>query len=362
MDLPPGGVPGAHCFPQPTCPCEVAVGALSMCRIRVATAAIAVLTSVSCAAEPAPPPGAPAPTAATPALPAAADVLTRGAVVIKATPNPDWAVATPGGVWVSGVDPGLKRYDVLTGEPTGEVPIYSVCMAMDHGFESVWAASCSYESPSVLRIDTTTGRTTAEIPMPARLPAESSIGAGEGAVWVLTSGSDRKLVGIDPGSNAITSTFPAPDGATAVRAGLGAIWVTVGGTGNVLRLDPRSGTVAATIAVGQAPHFLAVGADAVWVLNKLDGTVSRIDPRSGTVAATITVSAGPIKGGDIVAAADAVWVRATDVLAVRIDPQTNTVTERLGPPAGSGSLAVADGSLWITAHDTQSVWRVPTAR
>ena len=75
---------------------------------------------------------------------------------------------------------------------------HSVCMAMDHGFESVWAASCSYESPSVLRIDTTTGLTTAEIPMPARLPAESSIGAGEGAVWVLTSGSDRKLVGIDP--------------------------------------------------------------------------------------------------------------------------------------------------------------------
>ena len=150
MDLPPGGVAGADCVPQPTCPCEVAVGALPMCRIRVATAAIAVMTSVSCAAAPAPPPGAPAPTAAAPALPAAADLLTRGAVVIKATPNPDWAVvATPGGVWVSGVGPGLKRYDAVTGEPTGEVPIYSVCMAMDHGFGSVWAASCSYESPSV---------------------------------------------------------------------------------------------------------------------------------------------------------------------------------------------------------------------
>ena len=102
-----------------------------------------------------------------------------GAVTIKATPNPDWAVAAAGSVWVSGVDPGLKRYNAATGEATGEVAIYLVCLAMDAGFDSVWAGSCSYQSPSLVRIDANTGQPIAEIRLPGRLPAESSIGVGE---------------------------------------------------------------------------------------------------------------------------------------------------------------------------------------
>ena len=324
-------------------------------------AALLGLSAVACATDPAAPPPAAAPTTGSEpdALPALRDITAIGASTIKASPNPDWAVAAAGSVWVAGVGPGLQRYDAATGALMGEVAIYSVCSAMDQGFGSVWAMSCDYSSPKLVRIDAATGASTAEIPMPARLPAESSVGAGEGAVWLLTSGSPRQLLAVDPGTNAVARTLPAPEGATAVRAGLGAVWVSIATPGQLVRLDPASGQVVATVSVGPSASFLAVGPDAVWVISPSDATVSRVDPATNTVTSTIKVSSG-ISGGDIAASSDAVWVRGTeDALAVRIDPQTNAVVDRLGPLAGSGGVAITDTSVWLTAHDIQSIWRLP---
>jgi streptogramin lyase len=293
-------------------------------------------------------------------LPAARDIVASGATTIVAKPSPDWAVATPGSVWVAGVGPGLQRYDATSGAMTGQLAIFSVCSAMDQGFGSVWAVSCEFSSPELVRIDAKSGASIAEIPVPARLPAESSIGAGEGAVWMLTSGSPRQLIAVDPSTNTVARTFPAPEGAVAVRAGLGSVWVSVAAPGQLVRLDPATGKVAATVDVGPSASFLALAPDAVWVITGSDGTVARVDPAKNTVTARINVSSGGISGGDIVATADAVWVRVTkDALAVLINPQTNAVVDRLGPSAGSGGIAVADGSVWITAHDRQSIWRLP---
>ena len=83
------------------------------------------------------------------------------------------------------------------------------------------------------------------------------------------------------------------------------------------------------------------------------------DPATNTVTSTIRVSSG-ISGGDVAASSDAVWVRGTkDALAVRIDPQANAVVDRLGPLTGSGGVAITDTSVWIIAHDIQSIWRLP---
>jgi hypothetical protein len=327
----------------------------------VIAAALLGFSVVACAPASPPAAGGPPTTGSEPdPLPAIRDIGASGASTISASPSPDWAVAAEGSVWVSGVGPGLQRYDATTGAVTGEVAIYSVCSAMDHGFGSIWAMSCDYGSPKLVRIDTATGAATAEIPLPARLPAESSVGAGEGAVWLLTSGRPRQLLAVDPVTNTVARTLPAPDGAAAVRAGLGSVWVSVGTPGQLVRLDPASGQVTATVQVGRGASFLAVGPDAVWVVNASDATVSRVDAATNTVSSTIKVSSGGISGGDIAASADAVWVRLTDdALAVRIDPRSNAVVDRLGPPSGSGGVAIADTSVWITAHDRQSIWRLP---
>ena len=83
--------------------------------------------------------------------------------------------------------------------------------------------------------------------------------------------------------------------------------------------------------------------------------MSRIDPASNAVVATIAAEV-PGGGGDIAAGAGRVWVRASRVLLSAIDPATNRVTERFGPPAGSGAVRVAGNLVWVTAHDVQTVW------
>jgi hypothetical protein len=53
------------------------------------------------------------------------------------------------------------------------------------------------------------------------------------------------------------------------------------------------------------------------------------------------------------------WVRSERDLVVRIDPATNKVTARYGPPSGSGSVAADAAAVWVSAHDTSSLWRLP---
>ena len=143
--------------------------------------------------------------------------------------------------------------------------------------------------------------------------------------------------------------------------GFGAVWVTNTGAprttapGSVQRIDPATNQVVATIPVGPVPRFLAAGEGAVWTLNQGDGTVSRINPATNTVAATIAADV-PGGGGDIAAGGGRVWVRAGLVLLQAIDPSTNRVVDRYGPPAGSGAVRVANGFVWVTAHDRQTVW------
>jgi streptogramin lyase len=61
-------------------------------------------------------------------------------------------------------------------------------------------------------------------------------------------------------------------------------------------------------------------------------------------------------GGDIATGAGRVWVRGNDVLLATIDPARNEVETVYGPPAGSGAVRVAEDLVWVTAHDTNTVW------
>jgi YVTN family beta-propeller protein len=166
---------------------------------------------------------------------------------------------------------------------------------------------------------------------------------------------------IDPQTNRVVATIQVASHSFAAAFGFGSVWITNSGEpnaqggGSVQRIDPQTNSVTATIPVGPAPRFLAAGEGAVWTLNQGDGTVTRIDPETGKVAATIPLGV-PGPGGDIAAGAGRVWVRADKVLLSVIDPSTNRVVARFGPPAGSGGVRVGDGIVWVTAHDTNTVW------
>jgi len=290
--------------------------------------------------------------------PAATDIEAAGASRIGDLGEPDWLAIAGGSTWAAGVGDGIGRLDPKTGALHGSVAVPgAVCLAMDVGFGSLWAGSCGAQ-PSILRIDPRKGKVIAAIPIEASdLSPESSIAAGEGAVWVQTADAD--LVKIDPATNAVVTKVKAADGIVALRAGLGALWATDVTNNTLQRLDPADASVQAEIPVGDGPRFLAIGEGAVWVLNQADGTVTRVDPTTNSATATIPVDAGAIDGGDIAVGGRSAWARVSGSLVVEIDPSTNTATAAYGPPHGSGSVAANGAAVWVSAHDVSAVWRLP---
>jgi hypothetical protein len=295
-------------------------------------------------------------------LTAPQDIEAAGAKALHDLGAADWLAMAAGSAWVSGLGDGrneIGRLQGQTGKLLNKVTVPApVCMGMDVGYGSVWAATCA--PATVTRINAKTGKVQARVAVDAAgLVTESSLAAGEGGVWVLADDISRKqVVKIDPRSDKVVKTAPAPDEATNIRAGLGGLWVTAE-TGKLTRLDPGDLSTVAEIDLGPGAGFLAVGERAVWVLGASGGIVARVDPATNKVVARIKVANDPVGGGDIAVGGGSAWARVTDQLAVRIDPASNTVTARYGPPAGSGGVAADTTAAWLSAHDSQTLWRLP---
>ncbi len=294
-------------------------------------------------------------------LPPIVDIEDVGAQQIEAAPFPDWVLVAFDRVWVSGVGNGIGIFELETGELLGSVSMKEQpCASLDAGFGFVWTATC--DPNGVASIDPQTSRETGWTAVDVPSDGESSIGVGEGGVWAVADNGtlcpDCLLVEIDPTTGLVARRISIPEGAAAVRVGLGGAWVTYPDENQVLRIDPESGEDVATIPVGAGPLFLDVGEGGVWVMNQLDGSVSRIDPQTNT-AATITVDPGAIQGGDISVGAGYVWLRASAELVVQIDPRSDEVVARYGPALGSGSVDAGGGAVWVSAHDVTSLFRLP---
>ena len=235
----------------------------------------------------------------------------------------------------------------------------STCLAPDVGFGSLWFGVCG--TPEVLRIDIASGKVRAQIPIKVPdLQEESSIAVGAGGVWLLST--PGALVQIDPSTSTVARIATAPRGASAIRASKDALWVTVHADNVVLKLDPRSLKTLATIPVGRGPQFLAIGAGSVWTLDQDGGTVTRVDLATSKTVRTVKVDDGPVDGGDIAVGGGFVWARVTNGLVTKVDPSTVTVAARYSPfVLGSGSVAADGTAAWITAHDSDSVFRLPLA-
>jgi streptogramin lyase len=278
-----------------------------------------------------------------------------GVLAVSATPSPDWITIAHGVAWVANVDHGIARFG-LDGKRVGVVRTRSdVCLAMDQGFDSVWAVDC--DARQLLRMDAGTGALQKRIDLGFTPRPESSLAVGPEGVFLLDSGSG--IARVDPRSNRVLDErLPGPDQPSAVRLAFGSLWVTSEATGVVTRIDPATGAVQAEVTAPPGIIFLAAGEGAVWVMNNEQGTVERIDPTTNTLAATIAVD-WKVHGGDIAVGHGSVWARVSDALVSRIDPSTNTLVARYGSGEGSGSVAADGKALWISAHEVRTVWRVP---
>lgn len=290
-------------------------------------------------------------------LPDVTDLLQTTALRISAEPSPDFVVLVDGYAFVSGVGDGVGRFNLGNGELVDSIAIPGgSCEALDAGFGAAWTATCP-GGPGLARIDAASGVVTT-VDVGGAIPeGEASIGVGEGAVWIVVGESQRELVRVDPVGMVVTARFAVPASSTAVRAGLGAVWVSEPVKSRVHRVDPATGAIVATIPVGKQPQFIAIGEGALWTMNQNSGTVSRVDPDTNSVTATIELGE-IVQGGDIAVGGGHVWLRGSRTLLFQIDPATNEVVARYGPSAGSGSVAADDEAVWITAHDTRTIWRL----
>lgn len=286
-------------------------------------------------------------------------IAERAAQTLVIPGSADFFVAEEGAVWITNRG-RIEKLERGQRAPVATVEMPSPCGVMALGFGAVWVAGCS--DRSLYRIDARTATVTAVIPVGLADPdGELSVAVGAGAVWVL---SDRAgvLSRVDPKANVVVEKIRVAPASYAAAYGFDAVWITntgvsgAPGPGAVQRIDPGTHRVVATIEVGRSPRFLAAGEGGVWALNQGDGSVSRIDPGTNRVVATIAVPGAAGDGGDIAAGAGRVWVRSTGSLLSVVDPAMNAVEAQFGPPSGSGGVCIADGWVWVSAHDIQTVW------
>jgi hypothetical protein len=220
---------------------------------------------------------------------------------------------------------------------------------VDVGFGATWVAG----QGALLRIDPGTNRVVATIPAP--LTGENaSIAFGEGAVWVTSGQANGVVYRVDPAANRVTAAIGVPGGAFGIVVAVGTVWVTQylpdPDPGIVARIDARSNRLLSPVEVPNMPGAIRYGLDAIWVTSR--STVSRIDPHSGAVTQPLH------RVGDVRAVGGgSLWGSsansADDAGVQRVDPVTGRVVATIRIPYGV-LMAFGLGTLWV-AQDAPTI-------
>jgi branched-chain amino acid transport system substrate-binding protein len=160
------------------------------------------------------------------------------------------------------------------------------------GAGSVWAIG---EDGHVLRLDERSGAQ-------RRLSTTGdSLAFGGGELWVDQAGT--QLLRVDPRTDRVDFTYPLSAG-PALTDGFGSVWVTDPVQGLLWRLTPGPPLQIRSIPVTDGATAVAASAGAVWVASVFSNQVERIDPATNRVTATIRLPAPQ----DLAPASRGVWV------------------------------------------------------
>lgn len=157
----------------------------------------------------------------------------------------------------------------------------------------------------------------------------------------------------DPQSGKILQRIPVGNGAGAIAAGNGAVWVVNSADGTVQRIDTGSGRASRPIAVGAAPSAVAVAGDAVWVTDEADGLLARIDERTLQVT-QLPVGQSPAA---VAVGGDAVWVADTTDNTVTRVRLPGLQIDKIPVPSPSG-IAFGDSGVWVASRQAASLTRI----
>jgi hypothetical protein len=302
-------------------------------------------------------------------------------VAIHLDGNPGEIVAADEGVWVAiyGGQAGdrVVRIDPATNRIAASVPVQGEPYELAAGEGSVWVTGNSAESGDVLhRIDPQTNRVVATMAFPRNSTA--AIAAGEGAAWVVRSGS---LVRIDPDTNKVALTIPLEAGPVRhnfdeLAVSQGAVWVLAlegqDNPGDVIRVDPESNRVATRVQAGALN--MGTGPGGLWITGCVDCDEHRdtffaqeIETDTGAQVgpwiAVEKVGSAPLFVGD-----DTVWFggygRHGDTIALSLDSETHAIEQflHIGDFSFPGMAFDAENqAIWIARSAPASVVRVDLA-
>jgi hypothetical protein len=158
-----------------------------------------------------------------------------------------------GGTWIiADVERGvLRRYDVASGEPTGEVDLGIPVRHLAAGFGSLWVSPRTPGVTEVLRIDPASGTVQARVALSGE---PGFLLTGPTGIWVAQPGQ-RLVARIDPVTDRAVFEALANEGADQLAlAADGSIWIL--GSETLLRIDASSGAQLDRLSV---PRHRTVG-------------------------------------------------------------------------------------------------------
>ena len=137
-----------------------------------------------------------------------------------------------------------------------------------------------------------------------------------------------------------------------------AVWISNRPQKKLYRIDPATNKVAAVIEFSKNPCAgLAAGFGSIWVplCDTAAPALARVDIATNKVAALIP--AGPMDGeGGIAATTDGVYLFIDRMgTMARIDPKTNEITNRIPISQGARNPIFAEGFLWISDGENNTV-------
>ena len=305
------------------------------------------------------------------AAPAGASLPAGGRLVASiATPTPRSVITGYGSVWVTtGPTRTVIRLDPRTNAVIARIPMPDPASVMAVGAGAIWVTS--FPGNSLTRIDPWRNRVTGTISLAPGGAGPVGVTVFRGFIWVANHDGEptTSVSKIDPATMRVVDVIPvgADDfaGPQWIVSGAGSIWTNVNSLPNVVvRIDPRTDRILATIPAPSACAQLAADSTGVWGAGGDDGScppgISRIDPRTNSVTATFDEVGAP----DAVALDDgSLWYGTTTTHELgRIDTRTNTVVSLLTLPGPAFNMTAGARAIWATDPDDELLFKVLPAR
>jgi DNA-binding SARP family transcriptional activator/DNA-binding beta-propeller fold protein YncE len=256
------------------------------------------------------------------------------------------------GVWVGDAEDGtVTRIDPATRKVVKTIGIGAPAVDLATGLGSVWAATGGFGT--IVRIDPALGAVEDRIPLGKAsdpiVPAASSIGVGDGRVWV---GAFHGLVRIDPQTGKIVRRIDLGD-SPGLRLAVGndAVWASIV-TRRAERVDAISGQITTEFYSGVFVAALAADQEAVWLAGGDRGQLWKIDPLTGSTLLTSSAGSG---ASAIALGAGSVWIASwPDRKLVRVDQGTGQVQAAIAIGGVPQAIVISDGLVWVAVQPVTS--------